>query len=326
MIRCTLIALSSLSLVACGGGAADSEGGNNTTPGAAMTINAGNAADVVRVTYESALSTGDFVGLAGPAVLTGNSGDGMFKPRTGNPGLIDQIVQIAIGPLELACNVSGSVTVTADFADPTGQTLTAGDTISSIYDACDDGLGEVLDGRMDAEILAMNGDINLGLYDMTMRIVLDRFQSATATEVLLASGDGTARIDTFETPYVEASISGDAMTIDANADSQTLTVYSSAQTLDTGVIPTVATLSASGTLDSTQLAGSVRYSSPVLFVAFDDNYPHVGEMLIVGNDSSARLIAQENSIDVVIEIYSNVTGTGTPDETIITTWAALAGL
>jgi hypothetical protein len=68
------------------------------------------------------------------------------------------------------------------------------------------------------------------------------------------------------------------------------------------------------------------YSTPVMFEGEDTNYPHVGQMLIAGVDSSARIIAQANAIDVVIEIYSNTTGTGTPDDTIMTTWAELAGL
>ena len=70
----------------------------------------------------------------------------------------------------------------------------------------------------------------------------------------------------------------------------------------------------------------MTYSTPVTFEGFDANYPNAGQMLIVGDASSARITAQANGVDVIIEIYSNTTGEGTPDETIATTWTELAGL
>jgi hypothetical protein len=85
-------------------------------------------------------------------------------------------------------------------------------------------------------------------------------------------------------------------------------------------------VTASGTLDSSQLTGAITYSTPVTLEGEDANYPNAGEFLIAGDGSSARLIAQANAIDVVIEIYSNTTGTGTPDDVIMTTWAELAGM
>ena len=327
MNRSILIALVPFALAACGGGSNDSDpGSSNPPPSAAMGIDAGNGLQVAQIAYQSAVASGEMADLAGDTGLTGNSGGGLFKPSTGNPGIIDNLMQIAVGPLELACNVSGTVTITADLNDATGQTLSAGDTITTAFSACDDGIGEVLDGTLEAEILMITGDVLSGIYEMTMRMDLTNFQSTTATDVLLATGDATATIDTLETPFVEASVSGSSILTDTNGSTETLTNYSSAQTVDTGVIPSPYTLVTSGTLDSSQLTGSVTYSTPVMFEGADDNYPNVGEMLITGDSSSARLIAQANGVDVVIQIFSNTTGTGTPDSTINTTWTELAGL
>ena len=327
MNRSILIALIPFVLAACSSSDNDSNpGANNPPPSAAMTIDAGNGLQVAQVAYQSAAGSGDFADLAGDTGLTGNAGGNLFKPSTNSPGLFDNLMQIAVGPLELACNVSGTATITADLGDPTGQTLTAGDTITTTFDACNDGIGEVLDGTLEAEILMITGDVLSGIYEMTMRMDLTNFQSTTATDVLLANGDATATINTLETPYVEASVSGSSMLSDTNGSTETLTNYSSAQTVDTGVIPSPYTLVTSGTLDSSQLTGSVTYSTPVRFEGADANYPNVGEMLIVGDSSSARLIAQANGVDVVIQIFSNTTGTGTPDSTINTTWTELAGL
>ena len=161
---------------------------------------------------------------------------------------------------------------------------------------------------------------------LIMTLLLDNFQVTTAGDVLLANGDGTAYLNTLQAPYVEAAVSGQSMLTASNTSTETLSNYSSAQTFDGTLAPAPYTLLTSGTLDSSQLSGSVTYSTPVMFEGFDANYPYVGEMLIVGEASSARLIAQPNAIDVMIEIYSNTTGEGTPDETIMTTWAELAGL
>ena len=327
MKRCTRSALLPFALAACSSGGNDNDGGSsNPPPSAAMAIDAGNGLQVSRVAYQSAMASGDIAELAGDAGLTGNTGGGLFKPSTGSPGLVDTMLQVAIGPLELGCAVSGTVTITADFDDPTGQTLAAGDTITTTFSACDDGVGEVLNGTLDTEILMISGDILSGLYEMTMRMDLDNFQSTTDTDVLLANGDGTATINTLDTPYVEASVSGNSMLTDTNGSTETLTNYSSAQTVDSGVFPSPYTLLTSGTLDSTRLAGSVTYSTPFMSEGVDANYPTVGEMLIAGESSSARLIAQANGVDVAIQIFSNTTGTGTPESTINTTWTELAGL
>jgi hypothetical protein len=214
--------------------------------------------------------------------------------------------------------------VSGNLADP--ATVTAGDTLKIEYDNCDDGVGEVLDGTLDTLIDAITGDVLSGAYDMTMSMNLINFQSTIATDVYMANGDATANIDTSTPSYVAASVSGNSILTDTNNSTETLTNYASAQTVDVSMSPSPYTLTASGTLDSSQLDGSVTYSTPVMLEGEDANYPDVGQMLIVGEGSSARLIAQANGIDVVIEIYSNTTGTGTPDDTIMTTWAQLAGM
>jgi len=140
---------------------------------------------------------------------------------------------------------------------------------------------------------------------------------------LLGNGDATATLNTESAPYVEASVSGDSMTTDTNAYSDTVTVYASAQTLDAGVSPSPYSMTASGTLDSSRLTGAVGYSTPVTFEGFDTDYPGTGELLVEGDSSSARLIALD-SVNVRIEIDGN--GDGTVDDTIDTTWEELAAL
>ena len=101
--------------------------------------------------------------------------------------------------------------------------------------------------------------------------------------------DTTSTLNTLEAPYVEASVSGNSITADSNAGSETLSAYSSAQTFDGRVAPAPYTMSASGTLDSTQIGGVVDYSTPVTFEGVDTGYPTAGILLVEGADSAARL-------------------------------------
>jgi hypothetical protein len=327
MKRASLPILISLSLLSACGGSSDEVGNNaNPDPSAAISITSSNGLLVSQVTYQSSSSSGDLAGVAASNGLTGNAGGGMYKPNINTPGIIDSLMQIPIPEIVQPCAVSGSVTISGNLEDPITPTLTAGDTITADYDNCDDGIGEVVDGLIEFEVDAFSGDMLTGVYDMTMTLLLTNFQVTTADDVLLANGDGTAALNTLAAPYVEAAVSGRSMLTDTNTSTETLSNYSSAQTVDGTVAPAPYTLLTSGTLDSSQLSGSVTYSTPVMFEGLDANYPNVGEMLIVGDASSARIIAQANGVDVVIEIYSNTTGEGTPDETISTTWTELAGL
>jgi len=332
MKRITLSSLLPLFfLAACSGSGGYGGPGDPPPPPAGLTIDAANGLEVSQVAYQSVVSSGGIAGMAGGGLIA-DSGGSLAKPtipqRSG--GVLAVIAQqVVIGPTIIDCAAGGSLTVTMDIIDllafANGE-LTAGDTILNEYAACNEGFGETIDGVVDSEVDAFAGNILANIYDLTMTLDLVDFQVATAEDVITANGDGTAVLNNLQAPYVEVSVSGSSMTTDTNGSSETLSNYSSAQTLDAGMIPAPYTMVASGTLDSSQLAGAITYSTPVMFEGFDTDYPNAGELLIAGQDGSARVIAQSNGIDVVIEIYSNTTGTGTPDDTIMTTWAELAAL
>jgi len=331
VIACTLIPL--LVLAACGGSNSGNIGGgvNNPPPAAGFSITPTNGLAVAKVTYQSAVSSGEVASLAGSGI-TADNGGGFNKPTVTNQhgGTLATLLQkVPLPPATTPCANAGSVTVTLDVADILllgSGALSSGDTILAEYDICDEGLGEIIDGTIDSVVDAFEGNIFAFAYDMTMTMDLVDFSATTDTDAVTVNGDGTATLKLLQAPYVEASVSGNLLATVTHSTSETLTNFSSAQTYDGRVVPSPSTLSAAGTLDSSELAGVVSYSTPVLFEAFDTNYPHVGELLVVSDGSSARLIAQPNAVDVVIEIYSNATGTGAPDSTINTTWAELTAL
>lgn len=306
----------------CGG---SSDGGGITAPanpGAGLAIGLSNGQDVIRVSYLAAVASGDTAGLVGNSGLVADSGNGSVSKTARGGGIAKPIAtavgSIPFGPDVLPCDVSGSITVSGDLTNP--LTLTAGDVINIDADNCDDGLGEVIDGLLAMTIDAFGGDILSGLYDMTASLDITNFQVTTADDVLMSNGDSTVRLDTLNTPTITASVSGRSLSAASNSASETLTNYSSAQTLDAGQTPAPYTMDSSGTLDSSQLSGVVDYSTEVMFQGFDTDNPGTGELLVTGDSSSARLIALDN-VNVRIEIDSN--DDGTIDDVIDTTWDAL---
>jgi hypothetical protein len=323
MNRSLFVALvTALTATACGG---SSDGGGITAPtipDPSLSIDLSNARNAVRVSYLAAVASGDTAGLVGNSGLIADSGsDAVFKMTSAN-GLTKPVAtavsSIPFGPDVLPCDVSGSITVSGSLANP--LTLTAGDVINIDADNCDDGLGEVVDGLISMAIDAFSGDVLSGLYDLRSTLDITNFQATTAEETLTSSGDSTVRLNTLNTPAVSASVSGNSLTVSSNTASETLTNYSSAQTLDAGLTPAPYTMDSTGTLDSSQLAGIVDFSTELVFRGFDNDYPSIGELLVTGDTSSARLIALDN-VNVRIEIDNN--DDGTIDDVVDTTWDAL---
>jgi len=334
MTRATFSTLIPLILLAgCGssdGGIGDQ--GNNNPPPAGFAITTANGAQASQVAYQAALGSGDIAGLAGSTGLTANAGGGLAKPglQPQLGGTLAGIMQkVPVGPSVTNCLSGGTVTVTMEVDDINvlaAGMLSAGDTILAEYDVCNEGLGEVIHGEIDSEVDAFDGNIFAFAYDMTMTMNMTGFQITTDGDVFTANGDGTATLNTLTPQYVEASVIGNLMTTDTNSGSETLSNYSSAQTLDARVSPAPYTMTASGTVDSSNLAGAVTYSTPTLFQGFDADYPNAGVLLVVSDSGSATLTAETNGVDVTIRIYASNDGTGDPADTIMTTWAELAAM
>lgn len=323
MQRTNFLPLTALSaLAACGGGGGDGLT-SVTSPGPTLVLDSNNAMQVAKVSYESALTSGELGSLSGDGLFVGNEPGGLAKidkaiagaAKTGNG---QSFVPI---PAETTpCATSGTFTVSGDIADPFTPTLSPGDFFEIDYSACDEGLGDVIDGGMRLDINSFSGDFLGQLFEMSVTLTLNTFQVTSFEEVLTSNGDATVSLNTLNAPAVSTSLRGNSMRVDTNAASELLTNYASSITLDAGLAPAPFTISASGTLDSTQLGGIIGYSTPVVFTGFDSEYPSSGEFLVSGAGSKLRLIAIDN-VNVVIELDTN--DDGVVDETLQTTWAEL---
>ena len=312
----------SLLFTGCSSGGGDGAG-PVLPPDLTVSITSNNAMEVARVSWAIALESGEFGDLSGAGLIIGGTSGGVSKldgaiavSAKSNSGES----QVPIPAETTACNVSGDVTVSGQIADPVTPTLTAGDFFEIDYNNCDDDLGNVIDGLMRMDIDAFNGDFLSEMFDMTVTLTLNTFQITTNEDAITSHGDVTATIDTINLPSLFTGISGNSMMINTNSSSEALTNFASSLNVDGTRQPALYARSSSGTLDSTQLAGAIRYSTPVTFEGFGNDFPNSGEFLVEGIRSSLRLIAV-NNIDVRIELDSD--GDGNVDETILTTWAEL---
>lgn len=324
-MKSTSVCLFALSLLVagCGSGGGSTFGG---TPPVASSfpIDGSNGVAVTRLSWEAAVASGGLADLGGAAGLTGSAGHGsaIAERASRDDGLLFDIVSmIPFGPDVLPCDGNtGTVTVSGDLALP--GTLTPGDFFLIQYELCDEGFGEVIDGTVHLTVRDFLGDILLGTYQLSMDADVDTLSVATATDTIVGSGDATITLDTTDTPFIEARVAGSVLRQDSLSSSETLRNYTSAQTFDGNLFPAVYTMSASGTLDSSQLPGDVVYSTETTFQGNEGQYPSTGVLLVRGDTSSARLVAVDAS-NVRIEIDTD--GDGTADEIIELTWAELEG-
>ena len=315
----------SLTLAACSGdgdfGDRSGSFGGGGSSTATYAVTSSNAPTATRASWEAANGSGEYGSFGGGQVLaTGNPGDfSKAGHATRSVGvLVSALQNVPIGPEVSPCLVDGAVTLSGDIADP--LTLTTGDTFNILFEACDDGFGEVIDGAIDMTVREFTGDLVAGTYLLSIDTVATDLQVFTADDTVTSNGDATVTVDTTQSPYIESSVSGSSMTVDSNSKSETLSNYVSNQTADGREQSLPYTLSASGTLDSTELDGVIQYSTPVRFAGDGLDYPSSGSLVVTGLDSSARLTAVDN-VNVTIDI--DVDGDGTWDETLEMTWAEL---
>ena len=318
----SLIALSLL-VAGCGGGG-DSTFGGTPPVATSFPIDGSNGVAVTRLSWEAAVASGGLADLGSAAGLSGSApnGSAIANRASRDEGLLfDVVSMVPFGPDVFPCDGgTGTVTISGDIALP--GTFTPGDSFLIEYDLCDEGFGEVIDGTISLTVRDFAGDIFLGTYLLGMDALVDALSVATAADTIVGNGDATITLDTTETPFIQANVSGTSLAQDSLSSSETLRNYSSSQTFDGNQSPAVYTMDASGTLDSSQLPGDVVYSTEATFTGNEGEYPNTGVLLVRGENSSARLVAVD-ATNVRIEIDSN--GDGAADEIIELTWAELEG-
>ena len=302
---------------ACGDGGANWVGTEPVSD--SFVINASNGVATTRQSYGAVLASGGIAEIGGAAGFASAPANGYaFAQQAATPEdvVLDVVSLVPFGPdVEPCLGGTGTVTISGDIEVP--GTLTPGDFFVIEYDFCDEGAGEVIDGIITLTVRDFSGDIFLGTYLLSMDAEIDTLSVATGTDTVIADGDATITLDTMDAPSVSASVSGSRITQSSNAGTDTLTNYSSSQTLDGNQDPAAFTMEASGTLDSSQLPGTVSYSTEVTFRGYVPGNPSEGTLLVRGDNSFARLVVVDDA-NVRVEIDSD--GDGTAEDVIDMTW------
>lgn len=326
-IRFVLSLSTVLFFSACGGSSYDPApappaGGGGT----GLTIDSTNAKPAIRVAYGATAQSVETGGLVDDSGIAASPDGGFSKPTVSNgaAGVITRFMQKdPLGPFVEACIPSGTLTLNLDVNPVTfvAGGLSVGDTINIDYADCDQGLGEVINGRMEFTVADFTGDLALGLYRLEMDVLLIDLAVTTATDIITSNGDSTVTVDTTGNPMVLLSISGNSLASVSTASTETITNFLTSQTVNTSVIPEPYTLESSGTVNSSALSGVISFETTVTFQGMGGGYPFAGQLLVTGNGSAVKLIALT---DTTVRIETDPDGDGVFVLLEETTWDDIA--
>ena len=311
-------ALLVIALSGCGGGG----GGAPPGPAPTGTINTGRALDIAGRAVDMALQSGsfggitDFVGLT--AVPTGAAGS-LGGGRLMKPGSRQYWAGVPVGPEIRLCEEDGTETVSGDIASP--LTVTDGDFLDYVWNDCDDGLGQVINGLIRMTFTEFEGDLLAGRILLRVSLTVIDFQVTEGLDVRLSNGDLSLTIDSRTQPETIIETLGNSLVVTSNNSTDTVTDFSSLVVEDTSMFPSNFTTDVTGSILSTLFEGSVNYNMPIPFESSGDKYPYGGEMLISGSGGATIRIFALDQFKVRIE--ADFKGDGALDATIETTWEAL---
>jgi len=325
-----------VALSGCGGGG----GGGGSTPQLntdPINITSANAVQVASVT----LSATDFLAGFDAAPIFGiasSSANSATSTKAGLPltdfvssqlrrlqALVPQAgsgvtIAVTIPPETIPCLVSGTLTVSGNIADPTLNTLIAGDVMTGTFNSCDDGDGVVVSGTITLTVQAFTGNLVTPPYSVTVLISFSNLSLTGAGETLSVDGNVTYVESTLDGVVFTDTLSGDSLSFsESTGDTGKLTSFVVNSIDDFNTL--AYSVDSSGTVATMQLGGSVQYETTTTFEGVGADYPSSGVMVVTGAANSSETITVVNSIDLTIGVDAD--GNGVIDQTINTTWDAL---
>ena len=222
-------------------------------------------------------------------------------------------LQDSIPPQTTPCLNSGSVTVSGEINNP--LTLSATDTFTLVFSACDDGAG-VVSGTYAMRITGFTGDFVGGSFAFDVTVTLSGFQITDAGETITANGAVSISLDTSSMPTLTLSVASTSLSVSDGTSSHTLADFSVIQTVDE--VTFAFTMDASGALTSSSFTGRVTFTTAVSLQGDGVGYASNGELRITGAGNASISILVLDSVFIRLEI--DLDGNGVPEEIVDTTW------
>ena len=136
-----------------GGGDGGSGGGGGSNGGPTLAITADNGETVSSTVVAGVVAMFDITEATEGPLLAPTAGSvPVLQKISGMPGTYSE------APVEgtVPCAASGTIEITGELADPT--TLTEGDTLTAVFDNCDDQDGFLINGQLALTVAAIDGD------------------------------------------------------------------------------------------------------------------------------------------------------------------------
>jgi hypothetical protein len=250
-------------------------------------------------------------------------------------GSLIQAVAVELPPETQPCLVSGSVTVSASFADDTQQYLSPGDVITSSFQQCDNGDGVVINGGFRILILtrtAIDLDINLvPPYTFGRRISFSNLSLSEPGETTTLSGDLELEEATEDAVVYESHVATDQLTTVINGDRETLRDFQLSGVVNEGngsySVEVLCEAGRCPRIESDYLNGYVDFGSLSPFEGISDDDPYTGILEAVGGVAVDGLgpsrLETEALTPGCVELRLDENGDGGTDWTQRTTWTSL---
>lgn len=305
-----------ISLAACGGGSG-STGSPDDTDLTSLSLGASNYQAVGQATVASGLFLGSTGSLAG-----GNRGGPLMLRQAQSADRAQPAV--VVGPVELACNQGGSVAVSFNDANNSGD-MDVGESLFVEAKACKED-GATTQGRIDLAMQSLTGVYGSGSFSATLGMKLTAFGISQGTNAIQGDGDLGLKLSRTPAGVGEMSLTLPRVTLTGRLAGQAI-AYGLADlqlTVRDEVVNGTArsTLTYSGTLTNNADGKQVRVSTPqALVIVGEDAYPSAGQLLVRGRASSSVRITPVNAVQVRIELDAD--GDGSYEANTLKNWAEL---
>jgi hypothetical protein len=316
--RITMIIVSAAltGLAACGGGGSDAPNQPAAPPApppaatASLPITAANAQEIAEIVLDAATATPEIISVVDvvgiPFAGTANLGPanaraaGLFAGTT-------------------ACD-TGEVTTTWNDMD-NSVTLSTGDSFDILFAMCFFAApGATLDGGSSLSNMVITGDpfVQVAPWSFETTFGFDNLSATDSVDTVIIDGNLDLALSSIDNVVVESSIATNSLTVQHSGDSETLSEFVMAETIDLNTQTQI--VSASGIFTSTELEGSVTFETLQDFLVIGDDNPSEGQFMISDSRSSVLLTVLDN-MNVQLDI--DVDLDGTIDETIVVSWSQL---
>jgi hypothetical protein len=234
------------------------------------------------------------------------------------------VVGVVIPAETIPCSGGGTITISGNVADPNLDTFSAGDTLLATFNNCSEE-GTLISGKFEMTINTAFDETSP--FNLDVSIIMTGLSVTDSSTNLSSNGDMRLVLTEDGIGNFGATFSGNSLTINEGGETETVSNYN--YVLAGNDSSGDYSIDISGTIDSTILGGSVNFVTAQPFTGNDFigiSDPAEGVLLMTSNfdSSQARLIAQPDGINVMIEVDAD--GDDIYEGTVMTTWATLDSL